>query len=437
MIFAAPLALLGLLAIPLLILLDRMRRRPRPMPWPSLLLWRVAAAGEAPRRRAFDPLLLLECAAAALLALAAAEPALVTGRLARTVVVLRDTGPHMRARCGKESVAEASDREWARLRAALDARDEIREFETPRDLARAAAGLPDADLRVVVTDRPGIGGPGLLVLGRAATGSNVGIDAVQVEGDRLWFALGTDGEPREVEVRNSARTMRVPTGEGIETESADTLALVDGGNCAEDDACRLERIELFVRDGVDTPLTRAALFRAGVAARSREPFDLILTAEGGEAIDGVVRGAETALSDGLFSGLYLQDCAWTGAKSKPGAGLLHFRGRAVAAWVDARTLWVGLPFDREWDDHGTLALFLEAAKRECVRRKAGARGLAGAAFADPAPGFLDTRGVDRPFRGPLPEARRRIAGATAFRGILAAAAAVVLALYLRAIVRGP
>ncbi len=436
MILGAPLALLGLLAIPVLILLDRLRRRPRPVPWPSLLLWRAAAAGEAPRRRAFDPLLLLECAAAALLALAAAEPALVTGRLARTVMVLRDTGPHMRARCGQESVAEASARELARLRAALDAGDEVREFETARDLARAAAGLPDADLRVVVTDRPGIGGPGLLVLGRAATGTNVGIDAVQLDGDRLWFALATDGESREVEVRVGARTMRVPTGEGVETEAAETLRLLDGGNCAEDDSCRLERIELLVRDGLGTPLTRAALFGAGIAARDAEPFDLILTAEGGEGIEGVVRGAECALADGLFSGLYLQDCAWRGATSKPGAGLLSFRDRALAAWLDERTLWVGLPFDREWDDHGTLALFLEAAKRESARRKSGARAVAGAAFADPAPGFVDTRGVDRPFHGPLPEARRKLVGETAFRAILAAAALLVLALYLRAIVRG-
>ena len=38
-----PWALLGLLAIPVLVWLDRRRRRPRATPWPSLLLWRGVA----------------------------------------------------------------------------------------------------------------------------------------------------------------------------------------------------------------------------------------------------------------------------------------------------------------------------------------------------------------------------------------------------------
>ena len=77
MTFEVPLALLGLAAVPILILLDRIRRRPRRALWPSLSIWQtVAGAAEPTRRRVFDSLLLQECAAAVLLSLAAAGPLL-------------------------------------------------------------------------------------------------------------------------------------------------------------------------------------------------------------------------------------------------------------------------------------------------------------------------------------------------------------------------
>ena len=79
MTFSVPWALWGLAAIPVLIWLDRRRRRPRLRRWPSLVLWRVVQEGAEPvRRRAVDRLLLLECAAALFLTLAAGDPEWVT-----------------------------------------------------------------------------------------------------------------------------------------------------------------------------------------------------------------------------------------------------------------------------------------------------------------------------------------------------------------------
>jgi hypothetical protein len=60
--------------------------------------------------------------------------------------------------------------------------------------------------------------------------------------------------------------------------------------------------------------------------------------------------------------------------------------------------------------------------------------IVGDAAVSPAPGLVWTKGVDRPWDGRLPEARRG-RGRTALRAALALAAAAVLALYLRAIVR--
>ena len=96
MSFTWPLALLGLVLIPLLILLDRWRRRPRARVWPSLQLWRAVEGLDAPSKRRVQPLLLYECAAVLLLALAAAGP-VVSGAERHTIIVLLDRGPHMLA----------------------------------------------------------------------------------------------------------------------------------------------------------------------------------------------------------------------------------------------------------------------------------------------------------------------------------------------------
>jgi hypothetical protein len=434
--FAAPLALLGLVSVPVLLLLDRLRRRPRRLLWPSLLLWRAAGVSVPAERRGIDPLLLLECACAVLLTLAAAGPAFAFGRTARSVVALIDTGPHTAARRDGTTVAEASRAEWARLRAALDVGDEVREFTESEAIAAAAAGLPDADLRVVVSDRPGVEGPGLLAIGRAATGRNVGIDAVFVRGDRLWFALATDGAAREARVRIGGEERRVPVGEGVEVPFAERIEVLDEDNYDGDDVAELRRAELRVRYAGDSPYARAALFAAGFPAREGEPADLVIETSGGEPLAGDVRGAECTLAPGIFEGLVLEDCVWRGARARAGEGLLAYEGRALASWLDARTLWLGLPLHREWDSHGTLALLLERIKRARAEAMGGGGALAGDAWCVPPPGFVVTRGVDRPWDGKLPEARRRVRGRVALRAAFALLAVAGLAVYARAIVRG-
>ncbi len=211
MTFEVPLALLGLAAVPILILLDRIRRRPKRTLWPSLAVWQtVAGTAETKRRRAFDSLLLIECAAAALLALAAAGPLLPGETAVRRVAVLFDEGPHM----GAEGVRAASLREWEHLKDALDDGDIIVEFRTVDDVAAAAARLPPVDMRVVVTDRPEVSGPNLIVIGRTARGPNVGIDAVELNGGELWFALGADGDKKPAPVRVGDSVIMATPGRG-------------------------------------------------------------------------------------------------------------------------------------------------------------------------------------------------------------------------------
>ena len=222
-----PIALSGLALIPVLILLERWRRRPRPRVWPSLLLWRAIAEVDAPARRRIEPLLLLECAAVLLLSLAGAEPALDAGRRARTVVVLIDVGPHMEARRADGTRArDTTLREVRRLEAALDEDDVVHRFEST-DLGR---GLPEADLKVIATSRVGVGGPGVLVIGRAPDGDNLGIAAVVGNGRKVWFALQTDGEARSVRVRVGDRRLSVRTGVGVEVDRGTPIEILDQDN---------------------------------------------------------------------------------------------------------------------------------------------------------------------------------------------------------------
>ncbi len=415
----APWALLGLLLLALLILLDRWRRRPREMVWPSLQLWRaVAEAPSAPRRRV-DPLLLMECAAVALLSLGAAGPALAT-RGGLSIHVVRDVGPHMHARRADGRTAlEATDLEIARM-------GKVEVHDVSGGLLEAAASMPPADLRVLATDREGVEGEGYVVVGRAAEGVNVGIDAIVVRQDTIWFAAATDGPPREVTVNGA----RVETGKGYEIPFTETLEVADADNYDGDDRFALRRLSVGVRDETGSRLVRAAL---SVGTPAREGDDLVIVAaRGGET----VRGADCVAS-GIFEGLFLDECVWDGVATREGEGILTWKGRAVAAWADERTLWLGMPVDREWDDNATLAVLVERAKRKRAEAMlAPLEVIVGDAACSPAPGLVRTKGIDRPWDGRLPEPRGEATGRTALRTALALAAAAVLALYLRAIVRG-
>ncbi len=411
-----PWALAGFLLLALLILLDRRRRRPREIVWPSLQLWRaVTETPSAPRRR-IDPLLLMECAAVALLSLGAAGPALST-RGEPWVYVVRDVGPHMQARRADGRTAlEATDAEIAKM-----GKVEVRDAR--RGLVEEAASMPPADLRVLATNREGVEGEGYIVVGRAADGDNLGIDAIEVRGDKLWFAVATDGAPREVSVNAS----KVQAGSGVAIPFTDTLEIGDADNYDGDDKFALRRLSLGVRDETGSRLVRAAV---GVGIPAHEGDDLVITATSG---DETVRGADCVATD-IFEGLFLDECAWDGARTREGEGILTWHGRALAAW-DGNTLWLGLPADREWDDNATLAVLIERAKRKRAEALLNpGEVIVGDAAVSPAPGLVWTKGVDRPWDGHLPEPRGA-KGRTALRTALALAAAAILALYLRAIVR--
>jgi hypothetical protein len=419
-----PYALLGLLLIPALLLLERWRRRPREQVWPSLLLWHAVAEAPAPsRRRRVEPLLLLECAAVALLSVAAAGP-LLTGAAAPAVRVLLDDGPYMDARRADGTTARAATkREIDRVRA----RAEVTVQPVTGDLEAALAADPGA-LLATSRDVGGVRG-----FGYAAQGENLGIDAVHVTGDTLWFALATDGAPREVRVRVGEREISAPTGRGVEVPFAEGLEILDADNYDGDDAVALRRLAVVARNETGSNLVDAALFEAGLRARRDGEPDLVVTGDGGQPARGLVYGADCLVVGPLFDGLLLDDCAWRDPRVDGGDGVLLHSGRALATW-DGRRLWLGMAVDREWDEHGTLAVLVERALRA-----AAARGLAdgevvvGDAVARPAPGQVDTRGVDRPWNGSLPPGAAAASEPVALRPWLAALAAAVLAVYLRAL----
>jgi hypothetical protein len=426
---ANPLGLLGLGIVPILLLLDRWRRRPRPREWPSLLLWRAVAASAAPQRRRFDRVLLYECLAVVLLSLGAGEPAFATAS-PRAPLLLLDAGPHMAARrADGTTVRDATLAELRRVDPSLRRLEEVR-----GDVAEAAVRAARDDAVVVGTDRPAVEGKGYVVVGRAAQGDNVGIDAVLARGERVWFALATDGAPRTVRVGLDGEVVEVATGKGFERDRVSEIEVLDGGNHPGDDRVSLRPLRLKVRDGTGSRFVAAAV-SAGTPAAPGEPADLVLDAEGGEPAEGVVRGADCLAGPGVFEGLFLDECAWEGARTRPLPGLLEWRGRALAAWLDARTLWLGLPLDREWDGQGTLALVVERAKRERAAALAGpGEAVVGDAIASPAPGLVDTKGVDRPWDGAPPPGGARREGSAPLRAALALLAAAVLALLVRAIV---
>jgi len=418
-----PWALLGLALIPVLILLDRFKKRPKETVWPSLLLWMEVGRGEAPQRRRMDPLLFLECLAVALLSFAAAGPRIVAGVAAREVVVHLDTSTRMQARLPDGRTAlEATRDELARIRDALAPGDEWRVVEGTWD--PPARG----DIRVLATNRPEVEGAGYLVVGRAPSGENVGSDAA----DGTGFSVLRENGDEAVEVSVDGERMRVPPNTWVERPGAREISVLEPNVLEADDRVALRPLRVRVRVEVESPLVLAAL-RAGVPAEVGEPADLILSTEGGRPLDRV-RGSRCVAPPGLFEGLFLDDCIWEGARGVRGDGLLEWDGWALARWADERTLWLGLPVDREWDEHGTLALVIERAKRARAPLREG-EVIAGAWAVSPEPGFVETAGVDRPWVGTLPEAEPSGEGVFLLRALLAVAAAGVLFVYALRVVR--
>jgi len=415
-----PFALWGLTLIGLLLLLERWRRRPRPRTWPSLLLWRALAEVEAPARPRVETLLLYECAAVFLLALAAAEPGWESDGGGREIVFAIDCGPHMLAlREDGRTALDATLDEVARVEAALGPDDRVRRIRF--------TGTPPSP-GLVASSRPGA------FLGRAPHGRNLAVDAVSVRGDRLWFALASDGEPADVTVRIGGEARTVRTGVGVEVAFANEIRIeAPADNYAADNVCRLRRLRIVARDETGSPFVRAAL-RAGTpveAGDAGDEPDLVIRG-GGEPLVDRLRGSDCIVAPGIFEGLLLDECVWRDVRGRAGDGLLSHDGVAVAQWLDGgRTLWLGLPTRPDWDDRGTLAVLIERAKRARVTLAPG-EAIVGDAVASPGPGLVMTRGVDRPWDGVLPEAGGGASDRRSLRLPLALCAALVLGLYLRA-----
>jgi hypothetical protein len=397
--------------------------------WPSLLLWHEVAASASPRRRRIEPLLIYECAAVLLISLAAAEPSIITKRRGDPVVVLFDQGEHMlaRRRDGKTAL-EATLAEVRRMGAGriVPAQDGIE-----------AVARGEGDWNVIATTRPGVEGKGIVVVGRAPHGFNLGVDAVEVRKKKLWFAIATDGPPLEADVLVGGKRLKVPTGRGVWTDFDTEIEILTKDNYDGDDAFVLRRTVLGVRDETGSRYVAAAL-KAGTPTLIGN--DLLITTEAGSSYPGVVRGADCVAYQGIFDGLFLDECAWHNPKiTVQGEPLLTYQEKALAAWQNfGRTLWLGLPLHRDWDEHGTLALVIERAKRQLVEGALGPEeSLVGDAIITPKPGHVWTKGVDRRWNGVPPEPKGLSLDTLNLRLLLGLLGTLVLALYLRAIVHAP
>jgi len=425
--FAVPGALFGLALLPALWLLRRWRDRPRDLTWPSLLLWERAAAGGTAARRSVDPLLVLESIAVLVLVLAASGPVL-GARTALRVVVHVDEGPHMDARRSDGRTArEATRAEIERLRAAAGrAADEAAVVEVP--WRGGPAGGP------IATGRDVPGG-----FGYAAEGFNLGIGAVDVRDGRLWFTVETDGPPRTVRVRVAGEPREVRTGRGVEAPFTEggAVRILTPDNYDGDDEVVLRRARPVARDETGSREVKTAMFLAGLRAVEGDvdggETDLVVRRARGEVVAEVVPGRECVARSALFAGLALDECVWREPREAAGAPALTWRGRTLASFQDG-VLELGPAVDRPWDEHGTLAVLVERALRAAVHARLGpGAALAGEAVARPAPRFVDTRGVDRPWDGSLPQAARE--GGIALRTPLALAGVAALAACLVLLLR--
>jgi len=430
-----PWALLGLLAIPLLVWLERHRRRPRATSWPSLLLWRGVAESQAPTKRRVEPLLLLECAAAGLLSLAAAGPVLAA-RTTSPIVGVLDTGEWMDAkRSDGRSALEATVAELRKIPG-------IEIVRAESDLLAVAAALRAEGKRVAIgTSRPDVRpGPGYVVVGLAPQGDNLAIDAVLPRGDGLWFAVATDGKRRNVAVQVGDRTITVRTGSAVTVPFAGTIRILDEDNLAVDNVVRLDRTPVGIRYDRGLKALHAAV-RSGLPARHDESGPLIISTEGGELVAGPVRGADCTVEAGFFEGLLLDEIVWQGVKAREqGPALLRWRDKVVAKMVGPAALWIGLPLDRDWGDASTLAVLVDRFKRFGLERRyretPGFRQVVGDAVVLGRPvGLVRTKGIDRRWDGSMPEGQGRAARERSLRWVLGAAAMVALVFYLRRLAR--
>jgi hypothetical protein len=362
---AAPVALLALVALPVLWWLHRRARRPAEVVVPSLLFHEESETAAARDRRRFDPELLLTLAAATLLVLAAAGPIVEAGKAGRTVRVVVLSGAAATAR-GQE---ERTDAALRRLHEALGPTDRIEVVREPADpegprptegrlLDAARAGA--ADLRFVVSDRAARGPTG--EVGWITAGDpgarNRGIVAATMEerpgGLAVFANLRNDTEADEdlrlvltTESRDAfaeARARVAAGGLATATIPLDSvpeelvLSLEGEDGLAADDRVSFVRRPLAVEFDPSVPGAHARAVRLGLEAvlgsggfvEGRVP-DLVVTARpspprgvtlvldpvpaGAEAIEAL-EGPETVRTDPLVRDL---SAGGVGLAYRPGA----------------------------------------------------------------------------------------------------------------------
>jgi hypothetical protein len=174
--FAAPWALLGLLALPVIWWLHRRLRRPPVLDLPSLMFLQDEEEAHAlPRGRRIDAELLLALGAALCLVLAAAGLTIERGSVGRTVRVVAAGGVAAKA----EGYGERVQAALAEIRAALDGDDRLEVVrEPPGELA--ASGRPSVDA-LLAAARAGRASARIVIADRAP-----GTDT----GDVAWVAVG-------------------------------------------------------------------------------------------------------------------------------------------------------------------------------------------------------------------------------------------------------
>lgn len=338
MSLAAPLALVGLVALPLLWWWHRRTREPRPLVVASLLFFLAPAGSGAPRRRrGLDAALLLACLGAGALAVAAAGPSSTPAAVGQRVRVIVEAGPL----AALDVYAAAVERALERVRADLGPDDRLDVLAWPPAGSPAAAPEPavleavaraaPADARhVIARAAPAEPAPGVrwwpLDLEAVAGGPlpSVGIVAVGVDRDEagalrvqvtveasaaaaaptpIVVALRVVGEERDRAVARAALDPQGAVGlvlapGALEADAVLEVALTTSAADAlgADDRVRLERRApgVHIADGVP-PATRADLLsavaaggRARLVAAPREAeVRIVPRAPDGEGVPGV------------------------------------------------------------------------------------------------------------------------------------------------------
>ncbi|MDJ0975690.1 MAG: BatA domain-containing protein [Planctomycetota bacterium] len=328
MSLAAPWALLGLLALPVIWWIQRHRRKAAVVELPTLMfLLEEDERVHQPRKRGLDLETVLALTAAALLALAAAGPAIERGApITRVRVVVAGGGPaHAagyvdRARGVIDAIRGAGaevDVVW------LPAQEPATRFDARPDvdalLGAARAGA--ASVRVIVADRLPDDAPGdVRWVGIGDTGAvNLGIVGARIVGPGdapalfltlardpapaapLSTTLSVDGQSTPVEIDTQGYGVaRVPLPEGV-GQRRWTVRLGSGPDAlAADDEVVLELVPLGVTlDPALSPGVRAALERAldAVVGREARVDDAALRIGPGRAPD-VELGVGSLAADG-------------------------------------------------------------------------------------------------------------------------------------------